>query len=235
MKTVRSYMADEEETATERRAAENTLRTRKWKTGYELRDWVRPRLTEIGGGNYAEVYSLGSRNVVKLAYGDDCWGDYAEFAKKRKNNKYLPNVEFHREYQGPAETPRGYPAKFFSVTIMEKLKAVSWEDGDRLARSLSEEEKFGLLASGLDDYQIVGSLPQSLIRLDAGSGPGKRLADAARKHMKKHRHPFYKTILAIEDLGRKSSVPCTLDLHFENFMLRGSSQIVLTDPLYYFR
>ena len=93
-----------------------------WESGRDLEETVtKSGMKRIGMGNYAKVYSLDSKRVLKLAMGDPCWDAIVRFFQ-RNSSKYIPKVYWHRRYEGNANTPRGFPADFFSATVMERLQ-----------------------------------------------------------------------------------------------------------------
>ena len=170
--------------------------------------------------------------------------------KKNKSNKYLPKISHHRMYESKVQTPRGYSANFFTVTIMERLHPLSYVETTttNFWKNRDIEEKIGIMyaAAAKDGFNITlretiyDSMTEKEKRTvnislgDIGIETfilWRKTQDALRKFLASHNHPLTKILLKIEELGKSLPYKCRLDVHSENFMLRGK-QIVLTDPLY---
>ena len=225
-------------------SAESDIKSRFWRDGFQLRKFVDGRFKLIGSGNYSFVYDSPPNNAIKTAFGDECWHDYMLFVERNKGNKYLPKIRWHAYYKGDAETPLGYPAKFFTITIMERLKPFR---GDR---ALSFDEQLGLTYA-INSKKYPGMFASELERLleralkkkrdDAfttallnDKGKHEKSKKLLKEYMENTGHPMHDAVLAMEEMGRKLPHPCQLDMHDENVMMRGKTP-VLIDPLYYFR
>jgi len=193
---------------------ERELRETEWKAMDDVIDFLHSNGSRrIGTGNYSHVFkSDDPGNVVKVTSDDPCADLFTKFAMVNRS-RYLPKIHFYRVYRGPAETPRGYPADKFAITVMEKL--------DR-----NDGRSFGAEIDMAIDYGTNRRWG------------GPRMEESVDYMNDDPKHPFARLILKIEREGLRNSPKCQLDMgeaNVQNVLIRNDGTPVIADPLYYFR
>jgi len=176
----------------------------------------------IGSGAYATVLSYPSWNyVLKIFSDDNCYLKYVRFCMRNQNNTFVPKLLDKPRRITPTYKRRARQQNLYTVK-MEKLQGIPSDVEDHY--SIGKMIYAGMLLNS-STINLKEKTPESVdnyIKSDF-SYEAPYMRNLKWNSDSENLFNFVKTL--------KGLFPsCSLDLHSDNFLLRSSGSIVLSDP-----
>lgn len=188
-----------------------TLTKTQWHFPKEIKTWlIKNKFELLGHGSYSLVYATpGSNIVVKISKKEDvCWLNFVDYVKKKKGNPHLPKISRVTKYVDNLGDTN-------FIAFMEKLEPI------HSGANIDPDDYEGLT--------FLGNWFMAASRTIEPFVASRRTESKIFAYKYARKNPlFFRTL---QELKRMVRGKCYLDTHFENFMIRPSTnEIVIIDP-----